>query len=157
MKLSLPVGRYGDGPALGRLGRQLVAREDGLPGVTHAALATSLPMELGPDLPFIIEGRWKGNTGPANADGEREGEGQAQYRAVTPGFFQTLAIPVVAGRDLHDADSAGRELVVVINQSLAKRYFPQKNPLGQRIPVDMTEAHHLYDPPPRTQVGILCG
>ncbi|HEY8020207.1 MAG TPA: ADOP family duplicated permease, partial [Thermoanaerobaculia bacterium] len=155
MKLSLPVGRYGDGPALGRFSRAVVMRGAGLPGVTHMALATSLPMEPGPDLPFIIEGRWKGGKGSANADGEHEGEGGAQYRGVTADFFSTLGIPVVAGRSLRDADSEGHELVVVVNQALAKRYFPKQNAVGQRIHVGLPEVPDLADPTPRTIVGVV--
>jgi putative ABC transport system permease protein len=155
MKLSFPLARYGNAAALDRFGRQVVARAEGLPGVAGAALATSLPMEPGPDLPFIIEGRWKGGRGTANADGEHEGEGGAQYRGVTPRFFAALGIPVVAGRALTAADGAGRELVAVVNQTLARKYFPKQSPIGRRLHVGLPDVPELADPAPRTIVGVV--
>ncbi len=155
MKLSMPVARYGDPAALERFARQLVARGESLPGVRGVALATSLPMEPGPDLPFIVEGRWKGGKGAANSDGEHEGEGGAQYRAVSPSFFPTLGIPVLAGRNLRDSDAAGRELVAVVNQALAKRYFPRQSPIGQRLHIGLPDVPELADPAPRTIVGVV--
>ncbi len=155
MKLSFPLSRYHDAAALDRFARQLLPRGEGLPGVRGMALATSLPMEPGPDLPFIIEGRWKGGKGPTDADGNHEGEGGAQYRAITPGFFPALGIPVLAGRNLTAADAAGRELVAVVNQAFAKRYFPKESPLGRRIHVGLPEVPDLADPAPRTIVGVV--
>jgi len=155
MKLSFPLSRYGDALALDRFARQLLPAGEGLPGVRGMALATSLPMQPGPDLPFIIEGRWKGGKGPTNDVGEHEGEGGAQYRGITPGFFPALGIPVLAGRDLTAADTAGRELVAVVNEAFAKRYFPQQNPIGRRIHVGLPDVPDLADPTPRTIVGVV--
>src|SRR6185503_9307095 len=57
----------------------------------------------------------------------------AHSRAVTPHYFETLGIPLVAGRSFTDADSATSMPVVIVSQSLAERYWPGRNPIGRRV------------------------
>jgi putative ABC transport system permease protein len=148
MKLSLPEGRYGDPGALERLSRAVVERVEGLPGVQSAAFATTLPMEPGPDLPFTIEGRYAGGK-------SEEGVGEAQYRALSPHFFAVLRIGLARGRLFTAADGTGAPGVALINETAARRFWPQADPLGQRITMGAPMLPELADPAPRTVIGVV--
>ncbi|MBM3725672.1 MAG: ABC transporter permease [Acidobacteria bacterium] len=101
----------------------VLERVQALPGVESAAYMSAIPlMWKGGTSGFEIEGR-----GPA-----RPGQ-EALHRQVTPAYFQTLGIPILRGRGLADSDSAGAEPVVVVNQTLARHFFPGEEALGQRI------------------------
>jgi predicted permease len=147
-KLSLPEGRYGSPAALDRFGRQLLEKAAAIPGVTQAALATSLPLEGGPDLPFTIEGRYRGK-------GSDEGVGEAQYRAVTADLFAALRIPLTAGRPFTAADGVGAPGVALVNETAARRYWPKGGAMGARITLGQPFVPELADPAPRTVVGIV--
>ena len=67
-------------------------------------------------------------------------EPQADDRVVTPGYFSTMGIPLIAGRVLTDADREGTVKVAVINQTLARRFFPGEDPLGKQL--DLGENDH---------------
>jgi predicted permease len=148
MKLSLPEAKYGDMPALGRFATDVVERVTQVPGVRAAALAVSLPMQGGPDLPFTIEGRY-------TPGGNGEGAGGAQYRPVTRQFFDVLGIPLVRGRGFAGSDRAGAPLVAVINETAARKYWKDADPVGQRIWLGQPIAPELADPSPREIVGVV--
>jgi predicted permease len=96
-----------------------------LPGVESVALADWLPLGF--------EG---GSTTRFAADGYHPAPGEpmaAGVSTVSPGYFQTLRIPVVAGREFAERDDASAPRVVVINQFLADRYFAGRNPLGLKL------------------------
>ena len=113
---------------------QLLERVAALPGV-HSAGGTSLvPLERGgwQDRPgsgwsnqvFVIEGR----AAPANPASVA-----ADPRVITPGYFETLHIPLRAGRFFARADGPNAPAVAIINESMARRYWPGENPLGRRL------------------------
>jgi putative ABC transport system permease protein len=147
-KLSLPASRYADPHALERFSREVTERIAAVPGVRQAAVVSTLPLEPGPDLPFTVAGKWPGGN-------SQEGVGDAQYRAATAGYFQALGIPLARGRYLDAGDRPGGELVVVVNETLARRFFPHQDPLGQRLHVGMPMTPELADPAPRRIVGVV--
>jgi predicted permease len=147
-KLSLPEGRYGSGAAIERFADQLLARVAALPGVREAAIVSTLPLEDGPPVSFIIAGRYQGK-----ASGE--GVGVARFRAVTRGFFRTLRIGGVRGRTFDAADRRGGPLVAVVNEAAARRYWRGGDPVGARITIGPPSTRELGDPGPRTIVGIV--
>jgi len=105
--------------------RQLVEHVRTLPGVVSAAGINHLP--IAGDLwtrSFIFEGR------PEPRRGE---EPNGVYRLVTPGYFETMRLPLLAGRDVSVNDDATGAGVVVINESAAKDYWPNENPIGKRF------------------------
>jgi predicted permease len=94
-----------------------------VPGVRAVAFANNPPL-LGNVLGSIaIDGR----TFPPNA------EPFAGKRIVSPGYFESLGTPVLAGRAFDDRDVAGAAPVVMVNQAFARLYFPNENPLGKRV------------------------
>jgi predicted permease len=150
MKLSLPEGRYAQPERLEAMSRDLTGRVAGLPGVTSASLAISLPLEGGPDLPFTIEGKYAGGTAE-----NTPGIGFAQYRANTAGYFEGLRIPVARGRTFTERDTGNAPLVAVINEAAAKQFWPGENPVGQRITVGQPFLPEIADAQPREIVGIV--
>jgi putative ABC transport system permease protein len=146
LKLSLPEARYGTPAAIEQFSRQVRERLASLPGVRSAAVATSLPLELGPDLPFAIEGRYTGG---------EEGVGDAQFRTSTAGYFETLGIRLLQGRFLTDQDGASSEPVALINEAAVRRFWPEGGALGARITMGKPFVPELADAQPRRIVGIV--
>lgn len=146
LKLSLPEARYGNPMALEQLSRQVRERVESLPGVTSAAVATSLPLEGGPDLPFAIEGKFTGG---------EEGVGQAQFRSSTAGYFETLGLRLSQGRFLTEQDGANSEPVALINEAAVREYWPEGGALGARITLGKPFVPELADAQPRRIVGIV--
>ena len=105
--------------------RQMIERVRAVPGVESAAGINHLPIagDLW-DRTFLIEGQ----PTPAPTDLP-----DAVYRVATPGYFHTMGIRLLQGRDISAADTAGAPPVVVINQTMARTFWPSRNPLGQRI------------------------
>ncbi|MGH7571205.1 MAG: ABC transporter permease [Gemmatimonadota bacterium] len=96
-----------------------------LPGVESAEAVDRLPMSGNFNgLGFTIEGR------PEPAPGEMP---NGEARAVTPGYFRTFGIPMLRGRGITPADESGGLPVVVINEAMARRYWPDGDPIGERI------------------------
>jgi putative ABC transport system permease protein len=95
-----------------------------IPGVESAAVVNTLPVSGGAATDFVIEGR------PAPAAGD---EPSADIRVVAGDYFPTLRIPLLRGRwfDAHDTESS--VTVMIINQTMADRYWPRENPIGQRV------------------------
>jgi putative ABC transport system permease protein len=103
--------------------RDLLERARAIPGVEAAAMTRSLPVEMGaPDGHFFIEDR-RAETG--NAD--------ANYSVISPGYLRVLRIPLVRGRDFTDGDTESNQPVAIVSSEMARIYFPDRDPLGQRI------------------------
>jgi predicted permease len=123
--LGLPPGQYPTIDRQAQFFQQALEKIGALPGVTHAAATNGLP---------IVGG---GTRSPASADGA--GLVPMQERAIvrrgvsTPGFFAALDIPIRQGRDFTWRDNSSAPNVVVINEVLAKRLFPDQDPIGRRI------------------------
>jgi putative ABC transport system permease protein len=120
MKLSLTEAKYDTTQAVWNLFQQVVARAEALPGVEAAAFVTNLPMEQGTDQPFKIEGEDKVYVG-------------SEFRAITPNYFRAMSIPLRQGRYFLDADYTQSAGVVIINEALARKYFPSRNPIGRHL------------------------
>jgi putative ABC transport system permease protein len=119
----LPFSRYPEEHQHATFFRELRERVAALPGVEAAAHVNNPPLTGGANGGFGIEGR----TYPPDA------EPFAWKRVVSPGYFEALRIPVLAGRAFDERDAAGAPAVAVVNQAFARRYFPGESPLGKRI------------------------
>jgi putative ABC transport system permease protein len=102
--------------------RQTEERLRAIPGVDAVSAGDSVPLLPNLSRAFVIAGVPGGST----------------WRAVTPKYFSVFRIPVIAGRSFLDSDNARSPRVVVINQAMARRYWPNKNPIGQTL--DFTNA-----------------
>lgn len=104
---------------------EVLARVRAIPGVEAAGYINHLPIDGDQwGRSFVVEGR------PKPKPGDMPG---AVYRVVHPGYFQSMRIPVVRGRDVSDRDRAGSPPVVVINEFMAKTFWPGEDPIGKRI------------------------
>ena len=104
---------------------EMFRRLERLPGVVAVGATSNLPLtDWVHASDFMIEGR---------QDFAEGGRPQAIYRTVTPGYFQTMGIPLLAGRVFEVANTPENVPVAVINEEMAKRYWPDADPLGQRI------------------------
>jgi putative ABC transport system permease protein len=119
-----------------------------IPGVENAGLATSLPFSGSRgNSSFSIQGR----SIPPNANGPA-----ADRHQVAPGYFAAMGIPLRAGRDFTEADDIKHPGVVVINETAAKRFWPDEDPIGKRISIGMTVEVKLYGQAvPREIIGIV--
>jgi putative ABC transport system permease protein len=108
--------------------RQLIERLQALPGITAASVSTGMPVRgTAFGMPFDIVGK------PVADRSQRPGAG---FNQVTPGFFPTFGIRITRGRAFTEADTAGGVPVAVVNSTFVKRYFPNVDPLAQRISVE---------------------
>jgi putative ABC transport system permease protein len=125
MQLTLPENRYSGGK-VGLFYQQLVERLQTLPGVRFAGIARKVPLSSGVDasLNFIVEYR------PVEAPADQP---RAKYRAVSADYFDALGIPLIRGRYFDRTDGEKTPGVVLINETLARRFWPNEDPLGKRI------------------------
>jgi predicted permease len=148
MKLAFPETKYGDPVVLEAFTRQVLGEVESLPGVRTAVAVNTLPLEMGPDLPFVIEGR--------RFDPDTfEGVGTAQYRMCTPQYFETFGIPLLKGRVFDDSNGSGTPGVVIINQATADRYWPDEDPIGRQITIGGPLIPEFSDPAPRTVIAVV--
>ena len=107
--------------------KEAVRRIKALPGVEQVAVGTLVPWrEAGAFFAaqFTVEGY-------AKADGEEDPRGQ--FRTVSPGFFASLGVPILAGRDFNENDRRDSEKVVIVSQSLAQRLFPNQDAVNRKL------------------------
>ncbi|HEV2687879.1 MAG TPA: ABC transporter permease [Bryobacteraceae bacterium] len=125
MSVSVPDGKYANSSMWQRFYEPALAQIRALPGVRAAGMISLLPLQT-----------W-GTNGTFGIDSRPQGEpGQqpfAEYRTISPGYFQALGIPILKGRDIGSEDSANSALAVIINDALARRYFPGEDPIGHQI------------------------
>jgi putative ABC transport system permease protein len=114
---------------------QLLDDVRAVPGVSGAAVATALPLTgWGDGMPFKMPQRsGSGEDFGADPNGRMCCAG---FKLVTPGYFETLGLRLVAGRVLNERDRAGSPFVVVVNESFAKRYSAGESPIGKRLIVE---------------------
>ena len=115
-----------------------------VPGVVSAAGSSAPPLSGALNMGFLILGR---PAPPPDANGQPSQT--ANYIAVTPDYFATLRSPIIQGREFNDRDTASAPYVVVINQTMAKRYWPDESPIGKQIRLD-----YVPDEPLREIVGV---
>jgi predicted permease len=121
-KLSLDDARYHDPAAFQSLLDRSLAAMRRIPGVEDAAVGLSVPYERGL------------NDGVQMVEGPLSGEqASSSLSWVTPGYFSTLRIPLLAGRTLADSDSSSSEHVAVVNPAFGRKFFNDPNPIGRHV------------------------
>ncbi|HEV3409019.1 MAG TPA: ABC transporter permease, partial [Chthoniobacterales bacterium] len=129
----LPRSKYKEPQAISAFARDALERMRTIPGVDLAGATVSLPLGEPPaSRYFSIEGR-----APT-----RPGEGaNANFNLASPDYFRALSIPLRRGRDFTDRDVIGAPAVAIINEALARKYFPDEDALGKRIRIGDGEWH----------------
>ena len=125
MKMSLPEARYAGGEALSRFSGRVEERLRGVPGVKAAAVAISLPLELGADLPFTIE--------DINVPKTETGVGNAEDPAPAAPTTSRPSESAPDGRLFDARDQRSTLQVALINEAAARRYFKGERAVGKRI------------------------
>jgi putative ABC transport system permease protein len=152
LAVDVPVMSFGKtGEQIQSFYREIRHKVRELPGVNQVALANSVPWRdagtSGPAFSFSVEGR-------ARENGEEDP--RAKFRSISPGYFATLGVPLLAGRDFTDADKAGAEKVVIVSQSVAQRFFPNQNAVnGKLMWTDSVMKFIGVSPEPRRIVGVV--
>ncbi len=139
MTISLPPSRYARGTQMTAFFDELVKRVRTLPGVRAAAVTSALPVNPTRFSPALAEGQ------PQVPLAERP---MFNIQMFSPGLVDALRVPLLQGRDFTDHDGEHDPLVVMVNQSLVRRYWPNQNPIGKRIWVGRV-------PEPMQVVGVL--
>jgi len=122
----LPITKYRERPRIVQFYEDVVSRLQTTPGVESASAVSVLPMfEVGAPsaLPFNVEGQQPPKTE----------DPLAEVRIVLPRYFETMKIRLVEGRLLDERDSTDGPRTSVINETMARRYFPDRSPIGQTI------------------------
>jgi putative ABC transport system permease protein len=133
VRLSLPGARYANAASVKTFYDMIASRIIGLPGVEGVSAASALPLSgLIARTTFDIPGR-----APASASEQPF----AQHRWVGPGYFETMKIPVVRGRDIADSDNEHAPGAIIIDQALQRKFFGGQDPLGAHVLINMGDGN----------------
>jgi putative ABC transport system permease protein len=151
MQLWLPESHYPSDQQVINFYQQVIDRTAAVPGVKSASAVNFLPLtRWGDYCDFDIGGR------PPRKSGEQY---TSQYRVVDWRYLETMEIPVKEGRGFRSADRSQSEGVALVNEALARRYWPDQSPIGQQIRLNFPSARTPYQPNPReswlTIVGVV--
>src|SRR5580658_5574985 len=129
LAVNLPVMNYGMTDAqVSEFYREVMERVSALPGVENVSEGFSVPwrgdQEQNISLQFAAQGAHR-------QDGKDEF--RASFRPVSPGFFSTMGVPILSGRDFNDGDKEGNERVVIVSQSLAQMLYPGQNAVDRTM------------------------
>ncbi len=125
LEVDLPWTKYADDAKEAAFTDALLDRLRALPGVTSAAMISRLPLGGDEEIEALV---FEGQPKPKPSETPL-----ADYRQVSPGYFETLGIRRISGRTIEKSDIAGKPLVAVISEALARAYFPAVDPLGKRL------------------------
>jgi putative ABC transport system permease protein len=142
--LSLPDARYAQDEKTIAYFTQLLERVRALPGVESAAIGANIPFdESSWDSTFHITGT------PEIPPGQ---EPSAEINIVSPDYFRTMGMPILRGRAFGPEEIAGRPRSIIIDETLAQKYFPGQDPIGRNIDDNQTLVENA---PPTTIVGVV--
>jgi predicted permease len=146
MRMSLSGARWVTSAPVNQLFRDGVERLRALPGVETASATCCIPLEGGYGLPFRVVGRPL-QKGPFHGGGG--------WLTVAPGYFDVFRIPVKRGRAFTDRDDAAGPPVVLINETMARQFFKDTDPLNERILIGAGVMRELGNEPARQILGVV--
>ena len=118
----MPVPKYANEERQLQFERDVLERLDRIPGVTSSAASVGLPVIVATRASLSIQGR-----------SDQSGRGEIAYMSMSPNFTTFAQMPVVAGRDLTPGDTDKSELVVLINETMARTYWPEGDAIGAKV------------------------
>jgi putative ABC transport system permease protein len=146
IKTAMSGERYASTAKVADMIRQASERIEALPGVEFAGATIALPTDAPQvDLPFSVEGR-----APKNG----KWEGDEQWRFVSAHYMEALGAPLLRGRFFDQRDTGNSSRVAIVNESFAKKYFPDENAIGKRIQLGKGLGPD-FEEPPREIVGVV--
>lgn len=145
-RVSMVGQKYTRAAAVESLDRQAEERIEAIPGVVAATPAVSLPLESSVDLPFRIEGK-------TPTDGSQY-HGDEYWRYIGPHYFTVFQIPLLRGRTFNAHDTGTSTPVLIISEEMAKKYWPNEDPIGQRVTIGKGLGPEFADPT-RQIVGVV--
>ena len=128
-EVQLPTSDYTDFPSRSLFFAGLLEDVRAIPGVLSAGAINKLPIRS----PWMNWGVWNPENPPTGSSDSRS----AYSRTVLPGYFETMDIPLLAGRDVEDGDGQDSPRVVVINEVMARSLYPDQDPIGLEVAVNM--------------------
>jgi predicted permease len=146
MRMSFTGPRYASSAAVDQVIRDGVTRLKTIPGVVSASAACCVPLEGGYGLPFKIVGRPLDN-GPFHGGGA--------WMTASPGYFDVFKIPVLRGRAFTERDTKDATPVVVINESMAKQFWKNGDPLNDRLVIGRGVMKEFAGEPDRQIIGVV--
>ncbi len=145
MQMSLAGKRFERTFEIDGLVRSGIEQVHSVPGVAAAAVSCCVPLETVWQLSFVVEGR------PLNGPFH----GFAGWTFISPEYFDAFKIPVLRGRGITTRDVAGSPGVVVINQAMARRYWPNSDPLSDQLIIGRSVRPEYEKDRPRQIVGVV--
>ncbi len=125
MTVSIPANKFATPTAYISFFERVLQQVRTSPGVESAGVIDDLPMgDGGSHQPVSVEGQ------PVVPMADQP---EVDVRLISPGYLRTMRVPLLSGRDLTDGDVAGRNPAVIISESMAKRFWPNENPLGKHL------------------------
>jgi putative ABC transport system permease protein len=145
MAMSISGDRFQKTASVAQLVRDASDRVRAIPGVVDVSAGCCLPIRGGFGVPFNIVGR---------ANGDAPSTGGGGFYDVSPGYFNTFKIPLLRGRVFNEHDDSSAPGVVVINETMAKRYWPNGDPLKDRLVTGVNMGPAFVEPP-RQVIGVV--
>jgi len=152
MRTSVTATRFETQAGIAELTHEGAAQTRAVPGVVAATATCCMPLETVWQLPFVVSGR---SPETLTRTSSLAFTGFAGWTFVAPEYFNVLRIPLVRGRDFTDHDTAGARGVVIINQEMARRFWPTGDPLNDQLIIGKGMRREYDDEPLRQIVGIV--
>jgi predicted permease len=149
MRMSLKGAKFEKAEAVEQLVRNGVEKLKTIPGVVEASATCCVPLQGGYGLPFRIVGR------PLPSDAQGPFHGGGGWMTISPGYFEVFKIPVKQGRTFNERDTAASTPVAIINEAMAKQYWPKANPLNDRIVIGKGVMREFAAEGERQIVGVV--
>jgi predicted permease len=149
LKMSMKGKQFEKAEAVEQVVRNGVERLKQIPGVVEASATCCVPLQGGYGLPFRIIGR------PLAADSQGPYHGGAGWMTVSPGYFEVFKIPVKRGRTFNERDTSTSTPVVIINEAMAKQYWPKADPLTDRILIGKGVMREFEGETDRQIIGVV--
>ena len=146
MDMSLTGTQFAKTAAVAQIVQEGRQRVEALPGVEAVAASCCLPLEGGFGLPFNIAGHAP-TIGPFTGGGS--------WRSVSPGYFDVFHIPLMRGRAFDERDGAASEPVIIINETMAKQFWPKGDEIGARLTIASAGMGAQFADQPREIVGVV--
>lgn len=149
LKMSLKGAQYEKAEAVEQVIRNGVEQLRAIPGVVSASATCCVPLQGGYGLPFRIVGR------PLAADSQGPFHGGGGWMTVSPGYFDVFKIPVKRGRTINERDTSTSTPVVLINEAMARQYWPDADPLSDRLVIGKGVMREFEAEGERQVIGIV--